>query len=395
MLVRNPDVLRSLAAWLALAACAPALVAEEPQWAAPKQTPAPNQHRQSLYITPHPSLFTAPDVETVFERDAFPPREILPPEAYEDGAEMESGEMDAPGSKLQLVQYPMEDSAARDEDPEGHYEEPRWNPFPALKLPQLPETTERGLIWKDRAVTTTVLPGYNGNLGITSFDFRGTTYFGRAPFLQMAPRFGWHLLDGPNNADLPPQLYDFGLDTTLYVPAGAKWAFLGMAGPSMFSDFKNTSSQAFRMTGRAIAFYQWSETTKLAGGFLYLGRSDIKALPAGGVFYTPNPDVKAEIFFPKPKVSYRLSHDDGSERWCYLAGEFGGNSWAIQRANGLDDQVAYRDYRLILGLEQTAKADYRWLIETGFVFGRRIQYQSGIGDTRQPPTGMIRCGIVF
>ncbi|WP_437227143.1 DUF6268 family outer membrane beta-barrel protein [Planctomicrobium sp. SH661] len=361
----------------------------------PEHVPAPRQYPQSLYITAHPSLFTIPDPSEAFDENAEPA--FLPSEAFQSQPlqnEIVEGLEDDPG--LQLIQYPTIDSAARDEDPAGHYSEPRWNPFPFLteQLAALPKD-QKGLKVRETAVTDTVLPQVSDDYGMNTLDIRSIMYFGQLPVLQFAPRFGWHVISDGAPAGLPSQLYDTGLDTSLFLPLTAKWSFLGMAGPSIFTDGQNTTSEAFRMTGRALAFYQWSPATKLSAGFLYLGRADIKAMPAGGIFCKPSDDVKIELFFPRPKVGYRVMFDGESESWCYLAGEFGGGSWAVQQAGGRDDVVSLRDYRLIAGFEHVHGEEFRWLVEAGFVFGRKIEYTSGVGDSTQSPTGMLRGGVAF
>lgn len=364
----------------------------------PEILPAPDQHKQPLFLSAHPSLFTIPDASRAFETDVYPAPEFLPPEIYDSHRlEGEVDPVESADQKLQLIQYPTIDSAARDEEPVGHSPAaPRWNPFPFLteQLANLPQE-ERGLVSKEVSVTDTVLTPSNGGYSMNTVDVRSTLYFGQLPFLQFTPRFGWHVVGDGGPVGIPPQFFDAGIDTTLFLPLSQKWSFLGMVGPSVFSDGQNTSSQAFRMTGRALAFYQWSDTVKLSGGFLYLGRADIKALPAGGVFYQPNENVKVELFFPRPKVAYRFQHDGDQACWCYVAGEFGGNSWAIERSNGLDDIMTLRDYRLVAGLEHIAGDDFRCLVEAGFVFGRKIEYNSGLGNTTQSPTAMLRGGLAF
>ena len=356
-----------------------------------------DQQRQSLSPTAHPSLFAIPDASQAFEQDVYPAPEFLPPEVYRRRT-FEEGffETDPEESGVQQVQYPTIDSAARDEDPAGHSTEPRWNPIPFLQqqLANLPQD-EHGLICKEFSVTDTVLTPSHDSYSMNSLDLRSTLYFGQLPILQFTPRFSWHVIGDGGPVGIPPQFFDAGLDTTLYLPLSEKWSFLGMAGPSIFSDGQNTSSQAFRMTGRALAFYQWSKTVKLSGGFLYLGRADIKALPAGGIFYQPHGDFKVELFFPRPKIAWRFHHAGEISRWCYLAGEFGGNSWAIERSSGLNDIMTLRDYRLVAGLEHIQGETFRGLIEAGFVFGRKIEYTSGVGNTTQSPTAMLRGGLAF
>jgi len=357
---------------------------------------APRQHSQSE-TTAHPALFMIPDASQAFERDVYPVPDFLPPSLFQSSSERERIFGEEEDSGVQQAQYPTIDSAARDEDDEGLLPPPsRWNPIPYLneQLACIPQE-KRGLQSKEISVTDTVLLPAGDSYALNTVDVRSTVYFGQLPFLLFTPRFGWHVVGNGGPVGMPPQFFDAGLDTTLYLPLGQKWSFLGMVGPSIFSDGQNTTSQSFRLTGRALVFYKWSETVKLSGGFLYLDRVDIKALPAGGIFYQPRDDLKIELFFPRPRIAWRYAQDEDISSWCYLAGEFGGNSWAIERSNGTPDIMTLRDYRLVAGLEHVNGDDFRCLLEAGFVFGRKIEYSSGIGNTTQSPTAMLRGGLVF
>lgn len=370
---------------LAVVVSAPALRADSIE-----TTPAraPNQHAPYSYIPASTAGFQVPDVNTVFDKETYPEPEFLPPEVWEEAAEIPLDE------GVQLTQYPFEDSAARDEDPAGHSATPRWNPVPYIsrQLAMLPP--ERGLIRKETSGVLTVLPAPEEGLGVTDVDLRTVIYPGRLPFFQLTPRFGWHLLS-ESGLGLPPQVYDLGLDATVFLPLGERWSVMGMVSPNLFTDFENTGSDAFRMTGRVMAFYAPSPALKLAAGALYLGREDVAALPAAGLIWWPRDDIKAEVIFPKPKLAWRFSRDGDRERWAYLAGEFGGNSWAIRTPAGTDDMFTYRDYRLILGYEHIAGSQLRWLVEAGYVFGRVVEFRSLPGEFDQDATGLIRAGLVF
>jgi len=78
-----------------------------------------------------------------------------------------------------------------------------------------------------------------------------------------------------------------------------------------------------------------------------------------------------------------------------LAGEFGGNSYAIERAWGADDVATYRDLRLILGVERKTPAGGYHRLEGGYVFDRLITYESGTPDYAPSSTAMIRAEAVF
>ncbi|WP_437187100.1 DUF6268 family outer membrane beta-barrel protein [Planctomicrobium sp. SH668] len=298
--------------------------------------------------------------------------------------------------RIQLAEYPTQDSGSRDEDPKGHYTEPSWNPFPFLseQYASMPRDPRR-IVLKEIAVTDTVLFPVGGDFGMNTLDLRGTLFFGKLPILTFSPRFSYHSIMDRQSAGLPSQLYDTGIDAFLYLPLTPKWSLITGVGPSMFTDGHNLSSEAFRMTGRAIAMYQYSEFTKLAFGFLYLGREDVPAIPFGGVYYTPHENFKMELVFPRPKVAWKLASADQNENWVYLLGELGGNSWAVERFGGFNDIMTLRDYRLIGGFEQIRNKDFRWLVEAGFVFGREVEYRSNIGNSKQSPTGLVRGGLVF
>ena len=70
---------------------------------------------------------------------------------------------------------------------------------------------------------------------------------------------------------------------------------------------------------------------------------------------------------------------------------------AIQRTNGQDDMIAYRDWRAVLGYESKVK-DFKaisWFTELGVVFHRQLEYSSGHGSFNPDPTGMIRFGVWY
>lgn len=357
--------------------CNSLLSAAEP--ASPPSLLPPPQFDQHSYYPAGSQLYNQRDAADVFRKSAFPPPQFLPPEAWEP---------EGHNTGVQPTQYPFEDKAARDFDPRGH------GPQPAIGPDPLQVEGARGWTWKESAGTVTVLPGLDDQFGWSSFDLRAVGYFQQAPFVQFLPRFSWHLLDGPTTTDLPPRLYDFALDTLLYLPLNDEWSFLAMVGPGMFTDGDNTAD-AFRITGRALAFYQWNPAVKLSAGFLYLDRDDVKGLPAGGIIYTPHDDFKAEVIFPKPKIAWRTLLDTEESRWVYVAGEFGGNSWAIRRASGADDVISIRDLRLIAGWESIHTDGWHWLLEGGVAFARKLEYRSGLGDTDQDPTGLLRMGLVY
>lgn len=249
--------------------------------------------------------------------------------------------------------------------------------------------------WKKTIGTATWIAPSSDGLGITSLDARGSIEFPNFQALWFVPRVAAHWLDGPTVTDMSARLYDVSFEAVGMLPIGERWFVQAAIAPSFFTDGKNTTSKAFRLPGRVLAFWKYSETLTIVGGILYLDRDDVKAIPSAGILWNPNEDWKFELAAPRPRIAWRFSHDDDSARWGYLVGEFGGGTWAIQRVSGLNDVATLSDYRLMAGYERKWTSGRTWLIEAGYVFSRTLEYTSKLGDTDLPSTCLVRLGLTF
>ena len=54
--------------------------------------------------------------------------------------------------------------------------------------------------------------------------------------------------------------------------------------------------------------------------------------------------------------------------WSYIANEFGGGAWTIQRADGTSDRIDINDIRVSGGIEWTGPRGLTGFVEAGFVF---------------------------
>src|SRR5690606_8845902 len=117
-----------------------------------EQTPALDSAKRAS------SLYTDYDLVDLFDGRALPSApDFLPPEAWADGPMPIPTQRDIPAGRpsFRVAQYPIEDTAARDVDPEGHSQEPRWNPAPPLS-PDFTLDKPDGFVWKERALTATI-----------------------------------------------------------------------------------------------------------------------------------------------------------------------------------------------------------------------------------------------
>lgn len=236
----------------------------------------------------------------------------------------------------------------------------------------------------------------------TTLNYPNFLYTGQP--LQVSPGFIIHWLRGPvtdaaagRTADLPPRVYsayvDFAAisDTTKLIGAEGNFRV------GVYSDFSTLTVDSVRFTGTGLGWYRVSPSVILKGGVKYLDRNDVKILPAFGVFWTPNPDVNLELYFPKPKLSQRFTTLGNTDVWGYIGGEYGGGSWTVQRLGGASDQVDINDLRVYIGAETKGEnALLHGFAEIGYVFDRELIYKRNPQDNlKLRDTFMLRGGAIY
>jgi len=250
----------------------------------------------------------------------------------------------------------------------------------------------------------------NGPDDVEMNDIDSSLIFALPNFLQsgqplyVLPSFGIHLIDGPEGsagADLPGQLYDAFLDTGFQSdPTQLFGVDLGLR-VGVFSDFDNTDSDSLRILGKGLATFRLTPYTTIKGGVVYLDRIETKLLPAGGILYQPTPLTRFDIYFPQPKLSQYFRTVGTKDVWAYIAGDYGGGSWAIKRANGSDDSVDINDIRIYLGLEwgqsELIRAGrHTGFFEVGYVFDREVIYKENDQNNFEPgSTFTLRAGFGY
>ena len=213
--------------------------------------------------------------------------------------------------------------------------------------------------------------------------------------LLITPTLNVRFLDGPSTADIPTRLYGTFVDFTWLPKLSPRWMGIVGVAPGIYSDFEQ-SDDAFRVTARALLRYEWTyDRLQLLFGAAYLDRDDVQLIPAGGVVWVPTPSIRYDLIFPQPTIAHRLRVAPGFEDWIYLAGEFGGNTYAIEQQGGQLDRVTLRDYRVLLGVKRKHNGGAGIRIEVGFVFGREIEFRSNTPTVEADETALVRGAVVF
>jgi hypothetical protein len=205
-------------------------------------------------------------------------------------------------------------------------------------------------------------------------------------------------LDGPTTPDLPPRLYDTYLDFTWNLRITQRSSHVISVAPGYYSDFQQDSGDALRVTGKWVGAYEVvRHRITLVTGTLYLGRDDLTTLFMGGLVFTPNDWSRFEAMFPNPRAALRLRMEPDFEDWIYTGADFyGGQTYAIERANNSIDRVTLLDNRAVLGYERRRQGGAGWHLESGWVFDREVRYRNSSNENFGPdPTYYFRIGFTL
>lgn len=213
----------------------------------------------------------------------------------------------------------------------------------------------------------------------------------------VSPAFRVDELQSSLSFDVPEHLYVANTSFLWRKEWNERWGSILIVTPSVRTDFKSEES-GFRMFGLALAQWNWvPEILQVSIGAVYLGRQDLPAvLPAVGLVWTPTPQWKYDLLFPRPKISYQLWKEGcRAETWAYLSSDLGGNTWSVERTDGSDDVLSMKDYRLLLGVERVVEGGGGLFIETGYAFGRKLHYEVGGERANLSDAWVIQAGLRF
>lgn len=259
-------------------------------------------------------------------------------------------------------------------------------------------TSKPGVLQRVALTTSWMGRGGAGGLGIAETELYATFGF---PFptrdspLLITPGYEVRFLDGPSTTDLPSRLHDAYVSFRWMRKIGDRWGVDVAVSPGVHSDFDQWNGEALRITGHGIVSLDTTPTTKWVLGVVYLDRDDVNMLPAAGLIWTPSPDHRYELLFPRPKLAWRWNCGESFEDWFYVAGEFGGGSWSVQRTSGVSDVVTLRDWRAVLGVQRKRDGGGDLRVEAAWVFSREVEYASGVGDFQPDSALMLRCAIAY
>jgi hypothetical protein len=201
----------------------------------------------------------------------------------------------------------------------------------------------------------------------------------------MTVGLGIGFLAGPERTDMPPRLFDFSIGYQRREVLG-NVAYDVSTSVLAASDFEGSSRDGIRFPAHAVGYVTLTRRIDLVLGVDYLDRDDIRILPVGGLLLRPDSGMRLEIVFPRPRIELEVAPG----RRMYLRGGLGGGTWAVERDSELDDLASLYELQLGIGLSRKDD-DGDWSsLELVYLFDRKLEYASGLGDYDIGPTLMVR-----
>lgn len=239
---------------------------------------------------------------------------------------------------------------------------------------------KKGAIQKATVAAGTVQSFESGGISSSFYEVSLETGIPLGSFdniLGVTPMFRTDFINAAPDVDAPAELFQAGVSFFYRRKFSERWSVMGIVGPSIRSDF-TTSENAFRVFGLGLLTWQAvPEKLGLSFGAVYLGRADLPVLPAVGLQWTPNVRTKLDLRFPESRLAWRLAKDGAnSETWGYFSAGLGGNTWAVTRNDGTNDELSLREIRLLLGAEHLLSGGGRMFFETGLAVNRRLEYEA-------------------
>ena len=194
--------------------------------------------------------------------------------------------------------------------------------------------------------------------------------------------FAYTDLFAQSEFDLPDDLYEYTIGLSWFRKINDRWTVRTMIGVGLATDNQNTSSEAYQFRGGMFAIYEKTEQLSWTLGAIALGRDDLPVVPAIGAVWMPNPTMRWDLTFPKPRLNVLLSETNERQRWAYFGAGINGTTWGYEKTDTTGDRLTYKDIRVVIGWESrpASAANLPFApgkttqAEIGYVFSRELEF---------------------
>lgn len=268
---------------------------------------------------------------------------------------------------------------------------------------------QKGFV-RDAAVSGTWAPKMgNGsnNLNMYQGDAKITVaapmkpLLGENSYIALSPGFQYYRFEWEHDTEISKDLYTASLMVALGKRFGNQYELTFGISPAYSSDFKTSSSDAWKWPVFAKMLWRCNPRLEFTIGATYLDRDDVPFLPIVGFVWRPTDDLYFEIMLPRPRIAKRI-HWWGSQvgnrvsDWIYVGGEIAGGSWAVEvPSRNSSGTLEYYDFRAMVGFERKILNTASFGVEVGYIFGREFSEPHVSGEYKPDGAPFVRAKIVY
>lgn len=202
---------------------------------------------------------------------------------------------------------------------------------------------------------------------------------------------------GPSGVALPPDADQIKSDFQLSSLYDGPWNWQIGFTPQINADFRRSlDSNAFMFDGRAVLFYQASDTLRLAIGGAYWNRVTSMIIPYGGVLWTPDDRWEFRLFFPKARISRYMGTVSGRDVWAYATLGYDLQAWQveIQDATQAKTRMQMSSDQLLFGATAQIR-NFTAFAEGGLIFDRHVRFFGSTPSFGIQDALMLRLGVLY
>lgn len=212
--------------------------------------------------------------------------------------------------------------------------------------------------------------------------------------LTITPAYAYHMVESPDQTDLPNTLHDLQAQVAWMRRFDARWR-LRISGTAGFYSNHLNLSDGLRFSGQSLITYECNPDLQIVVGSALLNLENRRMLPIGGLVWFINDRHRLDLVFPEWKFAFVAQETLLWTKWVYATGGFWGRTWEIDRDSGASDDVTYSDWRVAVGMEKKGESDIYSFLEVGIAFDRKVDYVSNVGDYNPDAFGFVRGGFHF
>ncbi|NLE36680.1 MAG: hypothetical protein GX621_01490, partial [Pirellulaceae bacterium] len=178
---------------------------------------------------------------------------------------------------------------------------------------------------------------------------------------------------------LPEDVFDATVGFGIRGRLAPRLSYQGNVSVGSHGDFQDSDVLTARVRGYFSGKWEWNPTVDLMVGVAYTDLEDWPVLPVGGLVIRPNDAQILNLTFPRSSYLQRIAAigilGRRTEYWGLIGIELEGGRWDVEMTDGSFDDLTYRDWRVVLGIEQRTLDAYKLNFEIGYVFARRLEYE--------------------